>query len=126
MKFLLNDQLQVLLIGCCITLKIMLILLPHVVHNPILPLIGSSYLVWCHCILSQSPSKPGMMTHFEVNQLVIIHANLLGVILPDEVVNYHKSRWNEGLSIHVVLWWMLEDFKMPLENPKDPLNDIAS
>ena len=66
------------------------------------------------------------MTHFEVNQLVIIHANLLGVILLDEVVNHCKGRWNEGLSIHVVLWWMLEDFKMPLEDPKDPLDDIVS
>src|SRR5258707_4942616 len=126
MKFLPNNQLQVLFIGCCITLKIMLILLPHVVCNPISPLIGSSYLVWCHRILSQSPSRPRMTTHFKVNQLVIVRANLLGVILPDEVVNRHKGRWNEGLSIHIILWWMLEDFKMLLENPKDLLDDIAS
>src|SRR5260370_28784833 len=109
MKFLLNDQLQVLFIGYCIILKIMLILLPHIVCNPISPLIGLSYLVWCYCILFQSPSRPRMMTHFEVNQLVIVHANLLGVILPDEVVNCRKSRENEGLSFHVIFWLMMEE-----------------
>jgi len=65
-------------------------------------------------------------THLEVNQLVIIQLNLPRVILSDEVVKCCKCRWNEGLNIHVILWWKLEDSKMLLEDPKDLLNDIAS
>jgi hypothetical protein len=52
--------------------------------------------------------------------------NLLGIILADEVVKCCKSKQNENLDMHAILWWNLEDLKMPLKDPKDSLDDIAS
>jgi hypothetical protein len=46
--------------------------------------------------------------------------------LLDEVVKCCKRRWNKGLNTHIILWWELKDLEMPLEDPKDPLDDIAS
>ena len=52
--------------------------------------------------------------------------NLLRVVLLDEVVKHSEHRWNEGLNVHVVLRWIVEDPKVPLEDPKDPFNNIVS
>jgi hypothetical protein len=57
---------------------------------------------------------------------IVIPLNLVRVVLPNEVVKCCKRRWNEGLNIDVILWRKLEDSKTPLEDPKDPLDDIAS
>ena len=68
-----------------------------------------------------------MWTYLELNcNSVIKLVNLLGVILPNEVVKRCKCRWNKGLNGHVVLWWIVKDLEALLEDPKDPFNDIAS
>jgi hypothetical protein len=108
------------------TLKVKLILFPHVICNLISPLIGSSHFIWPHHIYPQFPGKCGMKAHFELKYLVTVQANLLGIVLVDKVVKCCKCRWNENLGMHAVLWWNLKDSKMSLEDPKDPLDDIAS
>jgi hypothetical protein len=67
-----------------------------------------------------------MSIQLEVKQALVILVNLVRVKLPDEVVKCCKRRWNKGLNTRVILWWELEDSETPLEDPKDPLNDIAS
>ena len=67
-----------------------------------------------------------LLTHLELKCEVIIPMNLLRVVLLDEVVKHSEHRWNEGLNVHVVLRWIVEDPKVPLEDPKDPFNNIVS
>jgi hypothetical protein len=67
-----------------------------------------------------------MKAYFELKYLVTVQANLLGIILADEVVKHCKCRWNEDLGMHAVLWWNLEDSKTLLEDPKDLLDNIVS
>jgi hypothetical protein len=108
----------------CMTLKVILILGPHLTHDPISPLIGSERLSWHHRTCCQLPSGLGL-THLEVNRCTIKRANLLEVVLPDEIVKRCKRRRNEGLNTHFILRWNQKDPKAPLEDPKDPLNDIT-
>ena len=71
-----------------------------------------------------------MKSHLElkqfISQFVIIHLNLLGIVLQDEIVERCKCRQNLGLNTHAILQWDVEDSKVSLEDPKDPLNNIAS
>ena len=66
------------------------------------------------------------IVHHVINCEVIIPMNLLRVVLPDEVVKCSEHRWNEGLNVHVVLRWIVEDPKVLLKDPKDPFNNIVS
>src|SRR5712675_1989579 len=103
------------------TLKVILILFPHLTRHPISPLVGSEHLI-CYQFSSRL-----LIIHLGVKHFIVICTNLFRVVLPDEVVKCCKRRWNEGLNGHVTLWWWkVEDSKAPLEDPKDPLNDIAS
>src|SRR6266849_4288282 len=112
---------------CCTTLKIMLVLLPHVTCNLILPLISLDPLTRRHRTYCQFTHVLGMRIHLEVRQFIIaIHTNLLRIPFPDEAVKHCKRRWNLGLNIHVILWWKLKDSKTTLEDPKDPLHNITS
>ena len=87
------------------TLEVLLVLLPHIIHNPILPFIGLNPLSWYHHIHFQFSSGLRMKTHFEVNWvIVIIHADLLRIVLPDEIVKHCKHWQNEGPNTHVILW----------------------
>jgi hypothetical protein len=52
--------------------------------------------------------------------------NILRVKMLDEVVKRCKCRKNEGLNPYVILWWILENAKTTLEDPKNPFNNIAS
>ena len=71
-----------------------------------------------------------MKSHLElkwfISQFIIINLNLLRIVLPDEIVERCKCRRNLGLNTHAVLRWNAEDSKASLEDPKDPLDDIAS
>jgi hypothetical protein len=67
-----------------------------------------------------------MSIQLEVKQALVILVNLVRVKLLDEVVKCCKHRRNKGLNTHVILRWELEDSETPLEDPKDPLDDIAS
>ena len=109
------------------TLKIALILFSHLMCDPILPLIGLECFMPCNWFCCQFPSVPTII-HLEVKGIIVIivRTNVLGVILPDEIVKYCKCRWNEGLDVHVVVRRNLQDTKAPLEDPEHLLNDIAS
>ena len=107
------------------TLKVMLVLLPHVSHNLISPHLGSNSLSWHHWA-SQFTHIHGMCCDLEIKWFLDICVNILRVVYPDEVVKRCKCRWNEGLKTHVILQRKLEDSKTSLENPKNPLNNIAS
>ena len=108
--------------------KIVLILVPHLTCNLILPCIGIACLSCHHLTSSQLPSRL-LLSQLEINfniVNVIILVDLLRVILPDEVVKGCKPRWNKGLNAHVIVCWNAEDSKALLEDAKDLLNDIAS
>ena len=117
----------------------MLVLFPHLTCDSILPLISSGCLTQCHCTHSQFTYSIEKRT-LEVRQFVIVvvivvviiiivvvrRLNIPRAVLPDEVVKRYECRWNEGLDIHVICRRIAKHSKMPLDNPKDPLNNIAS
>ena len=111
------------------TLKVMLILFPHLTRNSISPLVSLSCLMWHHCTHSQFTysigKRPLKVRQFVivivVVVVVVICLNILRVILSDEVMKCCKCRWKEGLDIYVVHQRMVEHSKMPLDDPKDPL-----
>ena len=110
----------------------MLILFPHLIHNPISPLVSSSCLTWRHSTHSQftynigkRPLKVGQFVIIII-VIIVIRLNILRVILSDEVMKCCKCRQNEGLDIHVIHRRMVEHLKTLLDDPKDPLNDILS
>jgi len=67
-----------------------------------------------------------MSSDLEVKCFGIIVVNLVRVICPDEVMKCCERSRNEGLDTRIILRWELKDSKAPLEDPKDPLDDIAS
>jgi hypothetical protein len=58
-------------------------------------------------------------------RFINIRFNITRVVYPDKVMKRCKCRRDEGLNTHVILRRELEYSKTLLEDPKDPLNDIA-
>src|SRR5260370_41446526 len=109
---------------CCTIPEVMLILCPHLTRNPILPLIGSECLIWCHWTCSQYPSGLARI-HFKVNQFIIIVCVDLGgrrMIEKNMKCCIHTA--NECLNSHVILQCIMEYSKAPLEDSTGPLNEI--
>jgi hypothetical protein len=61
----------------------------------------------------------------KVRRFIDIHFNIIRVVYPNEVMKRCKCRRDKGLNTHVILRRELEYSKTFLEDPEDPLNNIA-
>ena len=98
-------------------------MLPHCIRDLISSRVGSERLIPRHRTCSEFTH--GLQKRFFIIAYLDL-ANLLRVVFAYEVVQRCKRRRNEGLNTDVILRRKLEDSKTTLEDPKDPLDDIAS